>query len=47
MHGLLQVEVPFPVTVEPEAENLPPLGVDSLIAIVSRIQPNIYFPQQA
>jgi hypothetical protein len=33
--------------IEPEAENLPPLGADFGVAIFSRIQPNISFPQQA
>ncbi len=28
-HGSLQVEVSFLVMIEPEVENLPPLGVDS------------------
>jgi hypothetical protein len=44
---LLQAEISFPTAIEPEAKNLPPLGVDSGIAIFSRIQPNISFPQQA
>jgi hypothetical protein len=43
----LQVEVSFPAVIELEAENLPPLGTDSGIAIFSQIQPNISFPQQA
>ncbi len=33
--------------VELEAKNLPPFGADSWVAIFSRIQPNIFFPQQA
>ncbi len=37
----------FLTTIESKAENLPPLGADSWIAIFSRIQPNIYFLQQA
>jgi hypothetical protein len=40
----LQAEVSFPAVIKPEAENLPPLGVDSRVAIFSRIQPNISFP---
>jgi hypothetical protein len=43
-HMSLQAEVSFPAVIEPEAENLPPLGVDSGVAIFSRIQPNISFP---
>ncbi len=27
-HGSLQAEAPFPTTVEPEEENLPPLRAD-------------------
>jgi hypothetical protein len=46
-HESLQVDVSFPAMIEPEAENLPPLGVGSKIAIFSQIQPNISFPQQA
>jgi hypothetical protein len=43
----LQAEVSFPVVIEPEAENLPPLGANSGVAIFSQIQPNISFSQQA
>jgi hypothetical protein len=46
-HGSLQVGALFPMVVESKAENLPPPRVDSGIAIFSRIQPNISFPQQA
>jgi hypothetical protein len=46
-HGLLQAEMSFPAMIEPEAENLPPLGASSGVAIFSQIQPNISFPQQA
>jgi hypothetical protein len=35
------------MVVEPEAENLSPIGLDFGIVIFSRIQPNVYFPQQA
>jgi hypothetical protein len=31
------------MTIESEADNLPPLGANSWIAIFSLIQPNIYF----
>jgi hypothetical protein len=47
VHGLLQAEPPFSAVVELKAKNLPPLGVDSRVAIFSRIQPNISFSQQA
>jgi hypothetical protein len=46
-HRSLQVEVLFPTVIEPKAENLPPFGVDFKVAILSRIQPNISFLQQA
>jgi hypothetical protein len=46
-HMLFQAEVPFPAVVEPEAKNLPPPGVNSRVAIFSRIQFNISFPHQA
>ncbi len=37
------LEGPFLMTIESEADNLPPLGANSWIAIFSLIQPNIYF----
>jgi len=45
-HGLLQAKALFPTKIELEVENLPPFRVDSGVAIFSRIQPNISFPQQ-
>jgi len=46
-HESLQAKASFPTVVESEAENLPPPGADSGVAIFSRIRPNISFPQQA
>jgi hypothetical protein len=42
-HGLLQVEAPFPMVVEPKEKNLPPPGADSKVAIFTWIPPNISF----
>jgi hypothetical protein len=47
VHGSLQAEVSFPAVIELEAKSLSPHGVDYGVAIFSRIQPNISFPQQA